>query len=108
MTIVLLTCTACENDIELAIDHAILCVDVELTPRAELLYCCPACEAPTVQTIIGELLTQLLLAGVRPVALHEPTLDPSDRAPEGPAFTREDLLEWHEQLADVSFVTPWE
>jgi hypothetical protein len=107
MTEVLLTCTECENDIEVCMDHAVLRVDVEPTAEAELLFCCPACEAPSVKTIVGDLLTVLLLVGARPVALSEPTLDPSDLAPDGPSFTWEDLLDWHEQLADVAFVTPW-
>jgi hypothetical protein len=108
MATVLVTCSACENDIELALEKAILRVDIELTPRAELLYCCTACEAPRVQTITGDLLTQLLLAGVHPVALGEPVLDACDRAPKRPVFTRDDLLAWHEQLANVWFVTPWQ
>ena len=108
MTSIELTCTACNSDIEVGTEHAVLRVDVKPTARAELLFCCPACEAAIVKTVMGELLTLLLLVGIRPVALSEPTLDPSDLAPEGPAFTREDLLDWHEQLADISFVTPWE
>lgn len=108
MTTVVLTCTECDNDIEIGVDRAILRVDVAPTPRAELLFCCPACEAPSVKTVVGDLLTLLLLVGVRPVALSEPTLDPGDVAPERPAFTPDDLLDWHEQLADVQFVTPWE
>jgi hypothetical protein len=108
MNTVALTCPACAKRIKIVIEHAVLRVDVEPTPEAELLFCCPACEAPGVKTVLGDLLTQLLLVGARPVALAEPTLDPSDLAPDRPPFTREDLLEWHEQLADVDCVTPWE
>ena len=107
-TTVLLTCTECENDIEVAMDHAVLRVDVEPGSRAELLFCCRTCEAPGVRPVVGDFLTRLLLVGVRPVVLSEPTLDRCDLLPVRPAFTREDLLDWHEQLADVSFVTPWE
>jgi hypothetical protein len=58
--------------------------------------------------VVGELLTLLLLVGVEPMRLSEPTLPPEDRAPHGPPLTRDDLLAWHEQLAPVRNVAPWE
>lgn len=77
-------------------------------PGPELLLYCPACEAPSVKTIVGDLSTLLLLVCVRPVALSEPTLDPATWHPRGPAFTLEEPLDSHEQLAEVAFVMPWE
>ena len=85
-----------------------LSIDAAASSRLTTAHEQPACEAPSVKTVVGDLLTLLLLVGVRPVALSEPTLDPGDVAPERPAFTPDDLLDWHEQLADVQFVTPWE
>jgi hypothetical protein len=57
---------------------------------------------------VGELLTLLLLVGVEPLRLSEPSLPAEDCPPELPELTPEDLLTWHEQLARVRFVTPWE
>jgi hypothetical protein len=40
--------------------------------------------------------------------LSEPSLPTDDRPPALPVLTRDDLLTWHEQLAQIRFVTPWE
>ena len=75
---------------------------------AELLFCCPECGLPTVRPIVGDLLTLLLLVGVEPLRLSEPSLAPEDVPPDVPPLTRDDLLEWHEQLQGIRFITPWE
>lgn len=108
MTAVLMTCTECEDEIAVEMDLAILRVDVEPRADAELLFCCPSCGAPGQRRVVGELLTLLLLVGVDPLRLSEPTLPPDDRAQALPPLTRDDLLTWHEQLTQVQFVTPWE
>jgi hypothetical protein len=105
---VLMTCTQCDDDITVEMDSAILRVDVEPRADAELLFCCPACGGPGVRRVVGELLTLLLLVGVQPLRLSEPTLPPEDLAPDETPLTRDDLLTWHQQLADVRFITPWE
>jgi hypothetical protein len=69
-------------------------------PGPELLLYCPACEAPSVKTIVADLSTLLLLVCVRPVALSEPTSDPATWHPRGPAFTLDEPLDSHEQLAE--------
>lgn len=108
MTEVLLTCTLCDQEIAVDMDAAVLRMDVEPRAHAELLFCCPACEGPGLRQVFGELLTLLLSAGVRPLRLSEPTLPEADRAPLLPPLTRDDLLTWHEVLASVGYVTPWE
>jgi hypothetical protein len=108
MVDVLLICPRCEGEVTVYMHHAVLRVDVEPRPAAELLYCCPACGRPSVSTVHSGLLAQLLLVGVQPVALAEPGLDEADLPPAGPPFTREDMLTWHEQLNGVDTVTPWE
>lgn len=108
MTEVLVTCAKCDGEIAVRMDVAILRVDEEPRADAELLFCCPACGSPSVRRIVGELLTLLLLVGVEPLRLSEPTLPPDDQPPTVPPLTPDDLLTWHEQLLDVRFVTPWE
>jgi hypothetical protein len=108
MTEVLLTCTRCEDEIAVDMDVAILRMDVEPRADAELLFCCPSCRRPGLRRVVGELLTLLLLVGVEPLRLSEPTLPAADRAPDGPPLTRDDLLAWHEQLAGVPDIRPWE
>ena len=102
------TCPTCEAEIEVDMDHAVLRVDVVPTPCAELVFCCPKCQAPAAKDIGGNLLALLMLVGVRPLRLGEPTLDPSDVPVDAPPFTREDLLTWHEQLARIANVVPWQ
>jgi hypothetical protein len=108
MTEVLMTCGRCDDEIAVRMEVAVLRMDIEPRADAELLFCCPACGSPGVRHIVGELLTLLLFVGVEPLRLGEPTLPPEDRAPVGVPLTRDDLLSWHELLADIDHVTPWE
>jgi hypothetical protein len=106
MTEVLLTCTRCNGEIAVDMDVAILRMDEEPKADGELLFCCPTCGAPGVRHVVGELLTLLLLVGVEPLRFSEPS--PEATGPGLPALTLNDLIEWHEQLASVQFITPWE
>jgi hypothetical protein len=108
VTELLMTCTRCDDEIAVAMDVAILRMDVAPRAHAELLFCCPTCGAPSVRQVVGDLLTLLLFVGVEPLCLSEPTLPREDRAPAHRQLTPDDLLAWHEQLDGVSFVTPWE
>jgi hypothetical protein len=108
MTEVLMTCGRCDDEIAVRMELAVLRMEVEPQADAELLFCCPACGSPGVRHIVGELLTLLLLVGVEPLRLSEPTLPPEDRAPVCAPLTRDDLLSWHELLAGIDHVTPWE
>lgn len=103
---VLLICTERGNDIEDYIGHAVLRVDT--APRAELLFYSPARKGPRVKTIVGHLLTLLFIVGVRPVALSEPTLDPSDLTPERPCFHPGRPARLARAVAEAGFVMPWE
>jgi hypothetical protein len=73
-------------------DAAILRMDVEPRADAELLFCCPSCGGPGLRRVVGELLTLLLLVGVEPLRLSEPTLPEDDRAPALAPLTWDDLL----------------
>jgi hypothetical protein len=108
MTEVLLTCTWCRAEIAVGMDHAILRMDETPRAAAELLFCCPSCTAPSVRHVVGELLTLLLFVGVEPLRLSEPALPADDRPPCSTPFVVADVLAWHEQLAHVEYVTPWE
>ncbi|WP_345523710.1 hypothetical protein [Nocardioides conyzicola] len=108
MTEVLLTCTRCEDEIAVDMDRAILRMDHEPRAAAELLFCCPTCRRPGLRHVVGELLTLLLLVGVQPLRLSEPTLPAADRSTGLSPLTRDDLLAWHEQLSYVHNVSPWE
>jgi hypothetical protein len=108
LTEVLMTCARCHDEIAVAMDSAILRMDNEPRAHAELLFCCPSCGSPSVRRVVGELLTLLLFVGVEPLCLSEPSLPREDRPPAVPPLRRDDLLEWHELLHDVRYVTPWE
>jgi len=108
MTEVLLKCAECDDEIAVDMDAAVLRMDVEPRARAELLFCCPSCQRPGLRLIGAELLSLLLFVGVEPLRLSEPSLPVEDQAPGLSPLSRDDLLTWHEQLARVQFVTPWE
>lgn len=108
MTEVLMQCPHCDTEIAVNMDVAFLRMDVEPRAAAELLFLCPACREPVVREVKGELLTLLLFVGVAPLRLSEPSLPAEDRAPIETPVTLDELLTWHELLADVEFVTPWQ
>jgi hypothetical protein len=108
VTELLLTCARCNDEIAVDMDRAVVRMDVEPRADAELLFCCPSCGGPGLRRVFGELLTVLLVVGVKPLRLSEPALPADDCAPDLPLLTRDDLLTWHELLASVCFVTPWE
>ena len=108
MTELLVTCERCAKEIAVPMDDAILRTDVEPNASAELLYCCPECGAPTARPVVGDVLTLLLLVGVEPLRLSEPSLAPEDLPPDVPPLTSDHLLEWHELLNEIHFITPWE
>jgi len=108
VTDVLLTCSECRARVEIGAESAVLSMDVAPTLAGELLFRCPLCGTADVQPVEGDALAQLLIVGIRPLALREPTLDPCDRPPPGARFEWQDLLDWHQQLDEVSFVVPWQ
>lgn len=121
MTEVLLRCTRCDEEIAVDMDAAILRMDVEPNAAAELLFCCPNCGRPGLRRVVGDLLTLLLFVGVEPLRLSEPDTSPEESGAREQsrqrqarasgalaAFTRDDLLAWHELLVSVEDVSPWE
>jgi hypothetical protein len=107
MTDLLLTCGRCDADVNIRVELAVLRVNAIPDAKGELLFRCPGCNLPEVQPLGARVLALLLQAGVPPIALGEPTLDPSDKPPAGPKFTWEDLLNWHQQLQSTVSVDPW-
>lgn len=107
MTDLRLICGRCYCDVNVHVEYAVLRVNAVPEPKGELLFRCPACSLPDVQTLGARMLALLLQVGVPPVALGEPTLDPSDKPPAGPPFDYEDLLNWHQQLESTVSVGPW-
>ena len=108
MTDLLLTCGGCHTPVEIRAESAVLSRDVAPSLAGELLFRCPACGTAAVQPIDADALIQLLFVGIHPLAIGEPTLEACARPQTGARFEWEDLLDWHQQLDDVSFVVPWE
>ncbi|GAA1430911.1 hypothetical protein GCM10009616_16720 [Microlunatus lacustris] len=105
---VLTTCTRCDADVSVDMATAVLRMDVTPSAEAELLYLCPSCALPASRRIGGELLIKLLLVGVEPMRLSEPSLPAADEPPVSAPLTRDDLLDWHQDLAPIWTVIPWE
>ena len=98
---VLMTCRTCWDEIAVDMASAVLRMDVEPRAAAELLFACPTCDAHTVRPVVGELLTLLLFVGIRPLTISEPGLEPDDVPPCHAPISRDELLDWHEQLASM-------
>ena len=105
---VLTTCTRCDAEVVVDMATAVLRMDDTPGAEAELLYSCPSCARPASGRIGGELLIKLLFVGVEPLRLSEPSLPDADVPPVLPPLTRDDLLDWHRDLAPIWTVIPWE
>lgn len=105
---VLTTCTRCGADVIVDMAAAVLRMDVTRSAEAELLYSCPSCARPAARRIGGALLIKLLIVGVEPLRLSEPSLPAADVPPVLAPLTRDDLLDWHQDLAPIWTVIPWE
>nr|WP_300047072.1 hypothetical protein [uncultured Nocardioides sp.] len=87
---------------------AVLRMDVVPSAEGELLYSCPSCARPASRRIGGDLLIKLLFVGVEPLRLSEPSLPADDVSPVRAPLTRDDLLDWHQDLGPIWTVIPWE
>lgn len=74
MSDVLLTCGKCHARVEIRAESAVLPIAVAPIQAGELLFRCPLCATADIQLVDGDALAQLLIAGIRPLALSEPTL----------------------------------
>jgi hypothetical protein len=108
MTDVSVTCGWCDTAVAVHAESVVLRVDVAPTLAGELLFGCPICGTTGVQPVEGDPLARLLIVGIQPLALSEPTLEACDQPPPGARFDWQDLLDWHQQLDDVASVVPWE
>jgi len=107
MTSVELTCGECAKLIEVTLEATVMHVEAEIDTVAELLFQCPECNACDI-SIVQDGLELLIAAGAFPLTLNEPQMDECDKAPPGPRFDWDDLLDWHEGLRNVVSVAPWE
>jgi hypothetical protein len=93
-TIVRATCPSC-GDVELSID-ALTAIVCSSTNEGSYAFQCPGCQVAIVKPAEGHVIDLLASAGVRlsvfelPAELEEPH--------NGPAFTHDDLLAFHDRL----------
>lgn len=96
MTAIRATCPTCE-DVQLRIEDLVLRICTDTTDR-RYVFTCPACLAPTSCEIDSEGAELLVSAGVEICWWTLP--DELQEAHIGPDFTHDDLLSFHELLAD--------
>ena len=65
MTDLLMTCGRCGTDVNIHVEHAVLRVNTTPEPKGELLFLCPRCDLPDVQTLGARLMALLLQVGAQ-------------------------------------------
>jgi hypothetical protein len=106
--VVELDCEGCSEVVEVALSQTVMHVTLTGPTNGALLYCCPDCGHLGVARLTEGAVIGLTRRGAYPLFVPTPSLDPGDRPPPGPEFTRDDLLDWHASLNLVDSVEPWE
>lgn len=88
------SCDQC-GDVELQVDDVVVrvCIDHD---AGSYMFRCPGCDTSTVKDAEPRVVELLVAAGVEVIAWSMPA-EMSER-PSGPAFTHDDLLDFHELL----------
>lgn len=91
-------CPACSRAAALEIEAIRLLVPVDLSQRARVVFSCPSCGRRAAVGVAEPVVDALLATGV-PTSYGHPSLGRrARRVPDGPAFTHDDLLDFHQLL----------
>lgn len=96
MTTIKATCPSC-GEVSLTPDQMALHVDQSGANRSSYEFTCPACEEAVVKPA-DERIVRLLMSGGVPVVEEAPVSELARRRFSGPAFTHDDILDFHTML----------
>jgi hypothetical protein len=93
LTKLLLTCGHCDDDVAVGLDNAVLRLDADPPPSAELFFSCPTCGHSGTEELAGDLLRLVLVLLGTPLtpSTHSTATSPNSRS--GRASTPIDPME---------------
>lgn len=92
------TCPQCRADVSMPARRLLVRVDADTSAGGELLFTCLACHQTSTLPLDVNAAAAVVMAGVTHLSLSEPVVEHPESRPEGPAFTHDDLLDWHAAL----------
>jgi hypothetical protein len=92
-----LTCPECSAELTLSTRRLLVRADAG-AGCGECLCTCLMCRAVITVPVDAETVADLAEAGATVVRLVEPLVQHPEDPPTGPAFTADDLLDWHQRL----------
>ena len=97
---VTLVCPACRSEVSLAPRRLLVRVDVGAASRGEVLFTCLSCHHSVSVDLDAAGVASLVTVGVTHLSVSAPLVEHPEVRPAGPAFTADDVLDLHAELAD--------
>ena len=94
-----LVCPGCRAELVLTARRLLVRVDAERSTTGEVLFTCLGCHDTAALALDAAGIAALVMGGVTFLSLSPPVVEHPEVRPEGPAFTADDLLDLHVELA---------
>ena len=92
-------CPTCRAENVLTARRLLVRVDAEQSTTGEVLFSCLGCHDTAALTLDAAGIAALVMGGVTFLSLSPPVVEHPEIRPAGPAFTSDDLLDLHTELA---------
>lgn len=93
-----LTCPECHAEVSLSARRLLVRVDEGTATSGEALFTCLSCHTTVAVQLDAPGVAVLVMGGVTHLSLSVPLVEHPEQAPDGPAFTHDDLLDLHREL----------
>ena len=101
-----LTCPECHAEVSLSARRLTVRIDEGTATAGEVLFTCLSCQTTVTVGMDASAVALLVLGGVTHLSLTAPVVTHPEVVPAGPAFTHDDLLDLHSELACESWSDP--
>lgn len=93
-----ITCPRCRAELSLPARRLLVRVDAGAATSGEVLFTCLCCHETVAVGLGAGAVAALVMGGVTHLSLSEPVVGHPEVRPGGPAFTADDVLDWHTEL----------
>ena len=93
-----LICPECQAEVSLSARRLLVRVDEGTATSGEALFTCLSCHNTAAVQLDAPGVAVLVMGGVTHLSLSVPLVEHPETAPDGPAFTHDDLLDLHSEL----------
>ena len=92
-------CPSCRSEVVLTARRMLVRVDAEQATSGEVVFTCLGCHDTVSVALDAAGVAALVMGGVTFLSLSPPVIEHPEVRPAGPAFTPDDLLDLHDELA---------